>query len=209
MSSVQLRQAQLSLIAHSRDPELDDIVFQLLRETACRRGGASALCRGDLAPETRVVRLVEKYGKQRWVPISAHLMARLAALSSTHTGCDRLLHRADGGHLNSKWFEGFARRIQRLTWAAELGVSAHWVRHTTLTDIERIAGMRIAAAYAGHSDRTFGVTGIYTKPSVEDLRLAHGRLFFDDPSQASDPLARPELIRRPHPIVTASLQFTT
>jgi integrase len=194
----QLMEARLSLLAHSRDPDLDCLVFQLLRETACRRAGAIGLGRDDLAPATRTVRVVEKYGKQRWVPTSAHLMHRLRshARERDHPGCSRVLHRRDGGHVNDKWFEGFAQRIQQLPWAGELGVTAHWLRHTTLTDIERIAGVRVAASYAGHADATFGVTGIYTKPSHEELRAAHARLFFDRPDEADDPSVAPRLLRR-------------
>jgi site-specific recombinase XerD len=194
----QLTEARLSLLAHSRDPELDSLVFQILRETACRRAGVIGLRRDDLAPATRTVLVVEKYGKQRWLPTSAHLMHRLHAHAREcdHLGCSRVLHRLDGGHVNDKWFEGFAQRIQQLPWASELGVTAHWLRHTTLTDIERIAGVRVAASYAGHADATFGVTGIYTKPSQEELRAAHGRLFFDDPAEADDPSVAPHLLRR-------------
>ncbi|MGI8515831.1 MAG: tyrosine-type recombinase/integrase [Acidimicrobiia bacterium] len=200
LSSDQLEQAHLALLAHSRDPELDDLVFQFLRETAGRRHGAIRLSQNDLAPATRTVRLIEKYDKQRWVPVSAHLMQRLVACAAArHAGCALVLHREDSGHLNDKWFEGFARRIQHLPWAAELGVSAHWMRHTTLTDIERIAGVRVAAAYAGHSDRTFGVTGTYTKASPEELRLAHARLFFDQCGSAEDSGEAPNLLRRALP----------
>lgn len=107
-----------------------------------------------------------------------------------------MLHRRDGGHLNGRRFERFGQRIQQAPWAGELGVSAHWRRHTTLTDIERVAGVRIAAAYAGHADGSLGVTGMYTKPSPEELRLAHARLFFDDDRDADDPTIAPDLIRR-------------
>lgn len=31
-----------------------------------------------------------------------------------------------------------------------MGVSLHWLRHQTLTDVERIAGAAVAASYAGH-----------------------------------------------------------
>jgi site-specific recombinase XerD len=194
----QLTEAHLSLLAHSRDPDLDGVVFQLLRETACRRAGAIGLAYADLAPTTRTVRVVEKYAKQRWLPTSAHLMQRLRvhACERDHPGCSRVLHRRDGGHVNDKWFEGFAQRIQQVPWAGELGVTAHWLRHTTLTDIERIAGVRVAAAYAGHADATFGVTGIYTKPSQEEMRAAHARLFFDSPSHADNPAVAPHLLRR-------------
>jgi site-specific recombinase XerD len=197
LSADQLTQAHFALVAHSRDPELDDLVFGFLRETGCRRHGAIRLSQDDLAPATRAVRLVEKYAKQRWVPISAHLVHRLVSHTALrHDGCNLVLHRRDGGHLNDKWFEGFARRIQNLAWAKELGVSAHWIRHTTITDIERIAGVRVAAAYAGHADSNFGVTGTYTKVSPEELRLAHSRLFFDRSESVDDPDSAPNLLRR-------------
>jgi integrase len=200
LTADQLEGAHLALLAHSRDPELDDLVFGFLRETGCRRQGVIRLSRDDLAPATRSVRLIEKYAKQRWLPISADLMGRLIAHSARrHGDCGLVLHRADGGHLNDKWFEGFAQRIQRLEWAAELGVSAHWIRHTTITDIERIAGVRVAGAYAGHAAGTFGVTGTYTKASPDELRFAHARLFFDDSDGADDPEVVPKLFRRAVP----------
>lgn len=197
LTSTQLEAAHLAVTARSRDPGLDDLVFQLLRETACRRHGAIRLAQDDLAPVTRAVRLIEKYGKQRWVPVSAHLMHRLQRHAvERHDGCPVVLHRADGAHLTDKWFQGFARRLQTLPWSSELGVSAHWIRHTTLTDIERIAGIRVAAAYAGHSDTALGVTGVYTKPSAGELRAAHAAVFFADENLADDPTAAPRLLVR-------------
>ena len=174
LSTEQLEAVQFTVTARSRDPALDDLVFQFLRETACRRAGVLGLTQGDIAPVTRTVRLVEKHNKQRWIPASAHLIARLADHAQCrHPGCPAVFHHRDGRHLTRKWFESFARRIQRLDWAAELGVTAHWIRHTTLTDIEHAAGIRVAAAYAGHADDTTGITGIYTKPSLADLHAAH------------------------------------
>lgn len=206
----QLAQVRLCLLARSRDPDLDSLVFQLLRETGCRRGGALRLQSRDLAPATRTVRLIEKYDKQRWLPASAHLMTQLVAHRDDrhHPGCASVLHRKDGGHVNAKWFEGFAHRLQQVPWAAELGVSAHWLRHTTLTDIERIAGVRVAAAYAGHADGAFGVTGIYTKPSQEELRAAHAHLFFDDSSDADDSTVAPHLLRRARPAAPNQVVFS-
>ena len=210
LSCDQLRQAHLSLLAHSRDADLDDLVFQLLRETACRRGGVIGLTAPNLAPAARTIRLIEKYGKDRWQPVSAHLMDRLLAHRegrSCSGDCTLVMHRANGGHLNNKWFEGFGSRIQHLPWAAELGVTAHWLRHTTLTDIERLAGVRIAGAYAGHADSGFGVTGRYTKVAVDELRMAHARLFFDDPAEAADASTPPQLFRRVIPMATNPIEF--
>lgn len=208
LSSEQLRQAHLCLLAHSRDAELDDLVYQLIRETACRRAGVIGLSTPNLSPAVGTLRVVEKYGKDRWQPVSAHLMDRLQAHRAVRgCGCARVLHRRDGGHLNDKWFEGFGHRIQHLPWAKELGVTAHWLRHTTLTDIERLAGVRIAAAYAGHADARFGVTGHYTKVSVDEKRQAHHRLFFDDMAHAGDPLAEPLLFRRVVPATASQVEF--
>lgn len=210
LSCEQLRQAHLCLLARSRDAELDDLVYQLLRETACRRGGVIGLSVPNLTPSAGTVRLVEKYGKDRWQPVSAHLMERLLthhAARSCSSDCTRVMHRADGGHLNKKWFEGFGRRIQHLPWANELGVTAHWLRHTTLTDIERLAGIRIAGAYAGHADSGFGVTGRYTKVAIDELRMAHARLFFDDPADAANAPTQPQLFRRVLPMATNPIEF--
>ena len=124
-------------------------------------------------------------------------MGRLLSHSGDRReSCKLILHRNDGAHLNDKWFEGFGHRIQQIPWAAELGFTAHWIRHTTITDIERIAGVRVAAAYAGHADGNFGATGTYTKASFEELRQAHTRLFFDEAHDADDSVAPPNLLRR-------------
>lgn len=139
LSSVQLKQAYLAVVAGSRDPDLDGLVFQFLRGTACLRGGVLGLTTDDLAPATRTVHVVEKYGKERWQPVSAHLMGRLLRHAGASTcRCARVFHRSDGGHLTGRWFDGFGRRMQRLAWAGELGVTAHWLRHTTVTDVERL-----------------------------------------------------------------------
>jgi hypothetical protein len=44
----------------------------------------------------------------------------------------------------------------------------------------RLARIRVASAYAGHSDSALGVTRRYTKLSPDGLRNAHALLFFDD-----------------------------
>ncbi|WP_328590976.1 hypothetical protein [Saccharopolyspora karakumensis] len=38
-----------------------------------------------------------------------------------------------------------------LPWVTTHGVSTHWLRHTTLTWVERNHGYAIARAYAGHT----------------------------------------------------------
>jgi hypothetical protein len=59
------------------------------------------------------------------------------------------------------------------SWAADLGVTAHWLRHTTLTDIERLAGLCVASTTPANTDTsTGGVIGRDAKASPAELRLA-------------------------------------
>jgi hypothetical protein len=55
-----------------------------------------------------------------------------------------------------------------------LNVSAHWIRHTTLTWVERDFGFTIADAYAGHFDEgdTKNATMTYVKAADHDVATA-------------------------------------
>jgi hypothetical protein len=46
----------------------------------------------------------------------------------------------------------WARVGRHLRWARTQQVSTHWLRHTTLTWVERAYGHAVARAYAGHTD---------------------------------------------------------
>jgi site-specific recombinase XerD len=82
--------------------------------------------------------------------------------------------------LTRRRYNSLFERVQdALPWAARLGVSVHWLRHTTLTDISNAAGSRVAALYAGHEERS--VTDVYTVPTFDDLRRAHDLVFPDFP----------------------------
>jgi hypothetical protein len=45
----------------------------------------------------------------------------------------------------------------------------HWLRHTTSTWVERTFSPAVARAYAGHSENSGGVTGIYVKATLEEV----------------------------------------
>ncbi|HEY6798608.1 MAG TPA: hypothetical protein VI248_28355, partial [Kineosporiaceae bacterium] len=73
-------------------------------------------------------------------------------------------------------------------WVATQGVSAHWLRHTTLTWVERTHGYAVAQAYAGHSGgRTAdGVTATYVRATLHEVATALAAL-----SGEPHPLAPP------------------
>lgn len=165
-------------LATSRDPELDLLILAFARETACRREGVLNAQITDLHPAPSIV-LYEKFDEQREIPLSPQLAAALRAHADDRSpGSHRAFHYRDGRPLTERRFDTLFRRIgEQIPWARSLGVSLHWIRYTTLTDVRLIAGERVAAAYAGQSDDAGGVTAIYTRATFDELQAAHRQLF--------------------------------
>ena len=53
-------------------------------------------------------------------------------------------------------------------------ISTHWIRHTTLTWVERNFGYAVARAYAGHTDASgdVGATSTYVRASLSEVAAA-------------------------------------
>ena len=53
-------------------------------------------------------------------------------------------------------------------------ISTHWIRHTTLTWVERNFGYAVARAYAGHTDSggETGATSTYVRASLPEAAAA-------------------------------------
>lgn len=164
---------------YARDPELDLLLLEFHRETAARQGGAVGLRLGDLRLDRPSVRLTEKGNKEREVPASRDLLRRMIRLAEDRgavAASDHVLRSPQRRPITRRKYNSlFSPARRRLAWAERLGVSIHWYRHTTLTDIARATNSRIAAAYAGHADRS--VTDLYTHVDFSDLLEAHGLVF--------------------------------
>ena len=66
-------------------------------------------------------------------------------------------------------------RIGRhLPWVRTQQISMHWIRHTTLTWVERNFGYAVARAYAGHTDggSEGGATSTYVRASLSEVAAA-------------------------------------
>lgn len=178
LSAHELDSVFAAAMTTSRDPALDLLMLAFARETACRREGILNLRRTDLHPTPSVL-LYEKFDERREIPVSQTLLAALRTHADVRApGCERVFHYADGRCLTERRFDTlFARVGDALPWAAALGVSLHWIRYTTLTDIRMTSGERVAAAYAGHNDRSGGITAIYTRATFAELQAAHEKLF--------------------------------
>lgn len=167
-----------AVMATSRDPELDVLILSFARETACRREGILNLRTGDVQPAPSVM-LYEKFDEQREIPISEQLEQALRTHVRTRPSSnDAVFQYRDGQPLTDRRFDTLFKRIgEHLPWARSLGVSLHWIRYSTLTDIRMSSGERVASAYAGHGDQSGGITGLYTRATLEELRSAHHHLF--------------------------------
>ena len=153
----EIRLAEINKIAATTgdDPELDTLLLLLHTETACRRGGALALRPADLDPDQCLILLREKGETVRWQPVSPTLMGRLVQHGQERhaPAGGQLLRYADGRPVTSRRYDHLWTRIGRhLPWVRTQQISTHWIRHTTLTWVERNFGYAIAKAYAGHTD---------------------------------------------------------
>ncbi|MFE7718181.1 hypothetical protein ACFU44_03980 [Nocardia rhizosphaerihabitans] len=82
----------------------------------------------------------------------------------------------DGRPITSRRIDHLFHRLRtHLPWAHTLGNSPHWIRHTTLTHIERLHGLAIARAFAGHDDsrgNTTPTTLLYVRADLLEVVTA-------------------------------------
>jgi integrase len=170
--------AEINLAARTsgNDVILDALLLRLHTETACRRGGALGLRLADLDTARGLVRLTEKGATLRWQPITLDLAAHLDEHARTRgavAAADRLLRYRNGQAVTSRRYDHLWKRIgEQLPWVAAQGISIHWLRHTTLTWVERHFGYGIARAYAGHTDSTGPATTTYIKADLQAVAAA-------------------------------------
>jgi len=162
------------------DPDLDLLLLRFHIETACRRGGALGLRIKDLDDHNCCVQLREKGGTVRWQPVSPTLMLALKQHITERVpdgapSSEPALRYRTGRPITGRRYDSLWDRIGRhLPWVAQQGITAHWLRHTTLTWVERTFGYAVAHAYAGHTDNTADTraTITYIRASLEEVAHA-------------------------------------
>ncbi|GAA4682845.1 tyrosine-type recombinase/integrase [Phytohabitans rumicis] len=174
-----MRLAEINTVAAATgdDPALDSTLLRLHTETACRRGGALALRPADLDPDQCLIMLQEKGGTVRWQPVSPTLMTHLVAHAEERhaPATGQLLRYRSGRPITYRRYDHLWTRIGRhLPWVTTQGISTHWLRHTTLTWVERTFGYGVARAYAGHSDSSAdaGTTTTYIRATIHEVAAA-------------------------------------
>jgi integrase len=158
------------------DVPLDCLLLRLHMETACRVGGALALRLRDVDTQSCAVRSREKGGTVRWQPITSTLAAALvehAGVRGAREPADAVLRYASGRPLTRRRYDLMWARVRRaLPWAEKLKLSTHWLRHTTITWVERTFSYAVARAYAGHTDAFGGSTLTYIKGHPVEVAIA-------------------------------------
>ncbi|GAA2779063.1 tyrosine-type recombinase/integrase [Crossiella cryophila] len=158
------------------DPELDTLILRLHTETACRRGGALDLRPQDLDETQCLIYLREKGETARWQPVSPTLMTHLLRHAEDRGAPPegRLLRYTNGQPITTRRYDHLWQRLGRhLPWVATQQVSTHWLRHTTLTFVERNFGYGVARAFAGHEGKSdAGTTTTYIRAELEEVAAA-------------------------------------
>jgi len=163
------------------DPALDTLLLRFHLETGARRAGALSLRVRDLDLSRQCLRLREKNHKERWQPVSRTLLDALVAHAEVRGAQDpedavfrQLPARGVtvGAPMTRRRYNTLVARWGRsIPWVKELGVSIHWCRHHATSCIERIAGLAVARAFAGHTEGR-EVTLTYTSASFQEVARA-------------------------------------
>jgi integrase len=155
---------------------LDTLLVRLHLETACRRGAAIRLRQDDIDDTWCQLRLREKNNTVRWHPASPTLIQALITHRHERGTLDSaapLLRYRTGTPLTTRRYDHLWHRVgQHLPWVAAHGITTHWLRHTTLTWVERHFGYGIARAYAGHTDTRTGSTTTYIRGLPAEVATA-------------------------------------
>jgi hypothetical protein len=61
---------------------------------------------------------------------------------------------------------------EHIPWVATQQVTTHWLRHTTLTWVERNFGYAVARAYAGHRGPDASTTATYVRADITEVATA-------------------------------------
>jgi hypothetical protein len=97
----------------------------------------------------------------------------------------------------------WARLGRHLPWVARQQISTHWLRHTTLTWVERNFGYAVARAYAGHNDnRSAGTTATYVRATLYEVAAAVAALTGEPHPLANPPDDPPGQRARNSPLLS-------
>jgi integrase len=182
LAQTELDELWAAVAATTKDPDLDLLLLRFHLESGARRMGAINLRIRDLDQLRQTLWLREKFGAEREQPVSATLLNAIADLATARGSVrpdDPAFAYLRGGRgpapVTDRTYDRIFTRAQALIpWAQRTPLTAHVLRHTAITAVERTAGFAVAAKFAGHTPAS--VTGTYTKADVAEVARAVARL---------------------------------
>lgn len=158
----------------SRDIELDLLLVRFHLVSGARQEGALNLVVDGIDDRRSTVWLREKYGKEREQPIPPSLIPVLrghARRRGATQGRDKVFRTTRGAPTSRRHYDTLFRHVQdALPWSARTPVTAHVLRHTAASAVERAAGMAVAEKFLGHEPNS--VTATYTEARLEEVAAA-------------------------------------
>lgn len=179
LSQAELDDVWAAVADTTKDPDLDLLLLRFHLETGARRMGAINLRGRDLDHARQTLWLREKFGAQREQPVSAGLLRAISELATSRGAVrpddhalvlDRPRQGIPVGVSDRTYDRIFSRAQAVVPWAERTPLTAHVLRHTAITAVERVAGYAVAAKFAGHTSGS--VTGTYTKADIVEVAAA-------------------------------------
>lgn len=180
LTPAELDDVWAAVAATTRDPDLDLLLVRFHLESGARRMGAINLRLRDLDEDRQTIWLREKFGAEREQPISRSLLDSMRAIaedrsaSSPDDSVFRTPARGSGGcrPLSDRRYDRlFEKAQEQVVWSTRTPLTAHVLRHTAITAVERLFGAAVAAAFAGHTS-TKDTTAVYTTASITEVATA-------------------------------------
>ncbi|QUQ64611.1 tyrosine-type recombinase/integrase [Kutzneria sp. CA-103260] len=176
LSTAELTAINTAASCSGNDVRLDTLLLRLHTETAARRCGALRLRVEDIDTHWCLLGLREKNNSTRWQPASPQLIDALLdhinERGDTSAESPALRSR-DGTPVTTRRYDQLWRRLgEQLPWVAAQHITTHWLRHTTITWVERHFGYGIARAYAGHTDTSGASTTTYIQGQLGEVATA-------------------------------------
>jgi integrase len=216
LSTAELAAINTTASCSGNDVLLDTLLLRLHTETAARRGGALQLRVKDIDTHWCLLHLREKDNSTRWQPASPELIDTLINHideRGDYAADSPALRSRNGAPLTSRRYDQLWHRLgEQLPWVAAQNITTHWLRHTTITWVERHFGYGIARAYAGHADTSGSPTTTYIRGQLGEVATALAALTglphplatpLTTPDQPDGPAARDSATRSsprlPHP----------
>lgn len=185
------------------DPELALLYLDCLRETAARVGAVQGLNLEDIDWTTGFATFRTKNKVIHKTCLSVDLLQRIRTRAERN-GWDghipgdydpqnfesvgtAAFQTASGRRISKKWTEMFFARLDRIAGDADKEkITAHWIRHTTITQVQRVLGKEAARRWAGHKvgprRDAADQTEIYIKWTPEERVAIFNYIFPETPT---------------------------